>query len=80
MWKIKRACGLVLSACLLIASIGCGQGQSKEEIETKDSKTELAGNFGLSMEDQLKVLCKHSDKWLEKENREEPYLRSTAPI
>lgn len=74
MKKMKRAGGLILAAGLLIVSIGCGQSQGKKEIETKDSESQLAGNSGLSMEDQLKVLCKHSDKWLDKEDKKEPYL------
>lgn len=74
MKKMKRAGGLILAAGLLIVSIGCGQSQKKGEIETKVSESQLTGNSVLSMEDQLKVLCKHSDKWLKKENKKEPYL------
>lgn len=74
MKKMKRAGGLILAAGLLIVSIGCGQSQEKREIETKDSESQLDDNSRLSMEDQLKVLCKHSDKWLKKENKKEPYL------
>lgn len=72
MRKIKRVGSFILAVCLLVVSIGCGQIQSKKGV--KDSGNELAGGSGLSMEEQLKVLCKHSDKWLEQENKKKPYL------
>lgn len=66
----KRIVGLLLVAALVVVSTGCSGRPN--EITTKDMDSDVTS--GGSMEEQLKVMAKHWDQWLDRENRKKPYL------
>lgn len=66
----KRIVGFLLVAALLSTSTGCSREQ--QEVTTKDMDSDAAAVS--SMEEQLNVMAKHWDQWLEREDRKKPYL------
>lgn len=74
MKQIKRMGSLILAVGLLLGAAGCGQGTDAEEHVTKDMEQGGADGQAASVENQLQVFIKSADKWMERENREEPYL------